>query len=223
MKIAIIGQQDFGKAVLEAFLARGDTVAGVFVAPEKEGAKPDRVMQELSKYNLVPEEWGGKTIYVQISAKKKLGLDKLLEMLLLEADLLELKADPNNAAAEYVLGELARQAREFPEAAEHFSRAAKLDPTFVDAFIGLGKSLVAAGQTPEAVAPLEAAVKLEPENPVALYQLAYAYRRVGRTQDADRELEVYRQTNERARKNLQDIRAAVTGRMTPAQTAEPPE
>ncbi len=41
MKIAIIGQQDFGKAVLEAFLARGDTVVGVFVAPEKEGAKPD--------------------------------------------------------------------------------------------------------------------------------------------------------------------------------------
>lgn len=41
MKVAIIGQQDFGKAVLEAFLARGDTVAGVFVAPDKEGAKPD--------------------------------------------------------------------------------------------------------------------------------------------------------------------------------------
>jgi methionyl-tRNA formyltransferase len=41
LKIAIIGQQDFGKAVLEAFLARGDTVAGVFVAPEKEGAKAD--------------------------------------------------------------------------------------------------------------------------------------------------------------------------------------
>ena len=41
MKIAIIGQQDFGKAVLEAFLARGDTVAGVFVAPEKAGGKPD--------------------------------------------------------------------------------------------------------------------------------------------------------------------------------------
>jgi methionyl-tRNA formyltransferase len=41
MRIAIIGQQDFGKAVLEAFLARGDTVAGVFCAPEKEGGKPD--------------------------------------------------------------------------------------------------------------------------------------------------------------------------------------
>jgi len=41
MRVAIIGQQDFGKAVLEAFLARGDEVAGVFCAPEKEGAKPD--------------------------------------------------------------------------------------------------------------------------------------------------------------------------------------
>ena len=41
MKIAIIGQQDFGKAVLEAFLKRGDTVAAVFCAPEKEGARPD--------------------------------------------------------------------------------------------------------------------------------------------------------------------------------------
>ncbi len=41
MKIAIIGQQDFGKGVLDAFLARGDDVAGVFVAPDKEGAKPD--------------------------------------------------------------------------------------------------------------------------------------------------------------------------------------
>src|SRR4051812_13383199 len=41
MKIAIVGQQDFGKAVLEAFLARGDEIAGVFCAPEKPGAKPD--------------------------------------------------------------------------------------------------------------------------------------------------------------------------------------
>src|ERR1700756_2029385 len=50
MRIAIIGQQDFGKAVLEAFLKRGDTVAGVFCAPEKPGAKPDalRVAAELA-------------------------------------------------------------------------------------------------------------------------------------------------------------------------------
>ena len=45
MKIAIVGQQDFGKAVLEAFLARGDQVAGVFCAPEKPGAKVDPLRQ----------------------------------------------------------------------------------------------------------------------------------------------------------------------------------
>jgi len=135
----------------------------------------------------------------------------------------ELKTDPNNAAAEYVLGELARQARQFPEAIEHFARAAKLDPTFADAFIGLGKSLVAAGRAPDAITPLEAAVKLQPENPVGHYQLAFAYRRARRPQEADRELVAYKQTQEHARESLQDIRAAVTGRETPAQTADPPE
>ena len=95
--------------------------------------------------------------------------------------------------------------------------------TFADAFIGLGKSLIAAGQAPDAVAPLEAAVKLQPENPVAHYQLAFAYRRAGRPQDADRELVAYKQTQEQARQSLQNIRAGVTGRQTPAQTADPPE
>ena len=52
MKIAIIGQQDFGKAVLEAFLARGDTVAGVFCAPEKEGGKPDPMKVAASEKGL---------------------------------------------------------------------------------------------------------------------------------------------------------------------------
>ena len=49
MKIAIIGQQDFGKAVLEAFLARGDEAAAVFCAPEKEGARPDALRQPRRK------------------------------------------------------------------------------------------------------------------------------------------------------------------------------
>src|SRR6202045_2751608 len=44
MKVAIIGQQDFGKSVLEAFLARGDHIAAVFCAPEKEGARPDALL-----------------------------------------------------------------------------------------------------------------------------------------------------------------------------------
>ena len=58
----------------------------------------DKVKQELMKYNVVPEEWGGDTIFVPISAKTKMGIDNLLEMVLLEADVLELKANPNKQA-----------------------------------------------------------------------------------------------------------------------------
>ena len=58
----------------------------------------EKVEQELMKYDLVPEAWGGSTIYVPISAKKHEGIDNLLEMVLLEADILELKANPNKQA-----------------------------------------------------------------------------------------------------------------------------
>ncbi len=58
----------------------------------------EKVQQELMKYELVPEAWGGDTIYVPISAKKREGIDNLLEMVLLEADVLELKANPTKQA-----------------------------------------------------------------------------------------------------------------------------
>ncbi len=58
-------------------------------------ANPDRVKQQLSEYGLIPEEWGGDTIYCPISALKKEGIDNLLENILIEADMLELKANPN--------------------------------------------------------------------------------------------------------------------------------
>ena len=58
-------------------------------------ANIEKVKQELMAYDLVPEEWGGETIYVPISAKKGENIDQLLEMVLLEADVLELKANPN--------------------------------------------------------------------------------------------------------------------------------
>jgi translation initiation factor IF-2 len=61
---------------------------------DKPGANPDRVKQELTQHGLVPEEWGGDTIFVNISALKKEGLDTLLEMVLLVADMQELKANP---------------------------------------------------------------------------------------------------------------------------------
>ncbi len=60
-----------------------------------EGANPEKVKQELMKYELVPEEWGGDTIFVEISAKKRMNIDTLLEMVLLVADVKELKANPN--------------------------------------------------------------------------------------------------------------------------------
>ncbi len=105
----------------------------------------------------------------------------------------EVEIDPSNAGAEYVLGELARQAGQWPEAAEHFSRAAKLDAAFGDAFLGLGSSLISLKKFPEAIAPLETAVKLAPLNPTAHYNLAVAYTRSGRKQEGEKEFAIHRQ------------------------------
>ena len=60
---------------------------------DKPGANPDRVKQGLSEHNLISEAWGGQTIFVEVSAKEKRGLDQLLEMILLQAEVMELKAD----------------------------------------------------------------------------------------------------------------------------------
>lgn len=65
---------------------------------DKPDANPDRVKQQLTEYELVSEEWGGQTIIVPVSAKKQQGLDTLLEMVLLQADVLELKANPKRLA-----------------------------------------------------------------------------------------------------------------------------
>ncbi len=129
----------------------------------------------------------------------------------------ELKINPRNAGAEYVLGELARQARDWPQATEHFSKAAKLDPLFADAFIGWGRSLIATRQFADAVAPLEQAAKLQPDNPAAHYHLAIAYSRTGRREDGERESAVFRQASEKARQMKQDIQTGILG----PQKAEP--
>jgi translation initiation factor IF-2 len=70
---------------------------------DKPNANPDRVKQQLADLNLIPEDWGGTTVYCQVSAKKREGLDLLLEMVLLVADLLELKANPGRAGTGTVL------------------------------------------------------------------------------------------------------------------------
>ena len=70
---------------------------------DKPGANPDKVRQELTEYGIIPEEWGGQNMFVNISAKKKIGIDDLLETVLLQADVLELKANPDTFASGNVL------------------------------------------------------------------------------------------------------------------------
>ena len=135
----------------------------------------------------------------------------------------ELKIDPDSAVAEYELGEMARQARQWNDAIQHFERASKLDPEFAAALVGLGKSLVSAGRPQDAVAPLQAAVKLEPQDPVAHYQLSFAYRRLGRDAEAEKELAAYQRAQEQLMRQRETIRGGILGRMSEPQTAQPPE
>lgn len=70
---------------------------------DKPGATPDRVRQELTEYGIIPEEWGGQNMFVDVSAKKRLHIDDLLETILLQADVLELKANPDALASGFVI------------------------------------------------------------------------------------------------------------------------
>ncbi len=70
---------------------------------DKEAANPDRIMQQLTEYELIPEEWGGSTIVCPISAKRGDGIDNLLEMVILTADMQELRANPNRRASGTVI------------------------------------------------------------------------------------------------------------------------
>lgn len=105
----------------------------------------------------------------------------------------ELAIDPANPAVEYVLGELARQDQSWDEAVAHFSKAAKLDPQFSEAYLGLGISLISLKRYAEATPPLEKAVKLDPRNPNAHYQLGTAYTRAGRKEEGQKEFAIHQQ------------------------------
>ncbi len=70
---------------------------------DKDNANPERVRQELTEYGVIPEEWGGSNIFVNVSAKKRLHVDDILEMILLQADVLELKANPDAPASGFVI------------------------------------------------------------------------------------------------------------------------
>ncbi len=83
--------------------AAGVTIIVAINKIDRLGADPDRVKTELTKYELVPEEWGGDTICVPVSALHRQGIKELLEMITLSADMLELKANPNRAAKGVVI------------------------------------------------------------------------------------------------------------------------
>ena len=70
---------------------------------DKPNADPKKVRQALSDYSIVPEEWGGDAIFVEVSAKKRMGIEELLEMILLQAEMLELKANPSRRAVGTVI------------------------------------------------------------------------------------------------------------------------
>lgn len=105
----------------------------------------------------------------------------------------ELAVDPRNAASEFILGELARRAGQWDEAARRFQRASQLDAEFAEAYLGLGMSLTSASKFAEAVHPLETYVKMQPGDPVGHYQLALAYGRTGNREGAMREAAAQRE------------------------------
>ncbi len=70
---------------------------------DKQNANPEKVRKEMSEYGLAPEQWGGSTLYAEISAKQKIGIKELLELILLQAEVLELKANPDKPARGIVI------------------------------------------------------------------------------------------------------------------------
>ena len=113
----------------------------------------------------------------------------------------ELKIDPNNAAAEFMLGDLARQLQQWDDAVAHFSRASTLDVGFLEAYLGLGMALNAEGKYADAVAPLLKYVKGQPDDPAGHYQLAMAYARTGHRDEANREMARQRELDAKVNKD----------------------
>lgn len=104
----------------------------------------------------------------------------------------EIEIDPNNAAAHYVLGELARRDENWDEAIAQFSTAAKLDSNFAEAYFGWGFALVTVKRYQEAIAPLRVAERLTPGNPSVHYSLGTALIRTGQKEEAEKEFAIHR-------------------------------
>lgn len=110
----------------------------------------------------------------------------------------ELKNNPHNASAEFMLGELARRNAEWEPAIAHFRQASKLDAGFVEAYLALGMSLNSAGKFADAISPLQHYAQAQPEDAAGHYQLAMAYARTGNKEAAARESELQRRAAAKA-------------------------
>lgn len=104
----------------------------------------------------------------------------------------EVEIDPNNAGAHYVLGQLATKDENWEESIAQFSKAAKLDPSFAEAFLGWGFSLVTAKRYNEAIPPLRVAEQLTPDNPAVHYTLGMALTRSGQKEEGEKEFAIHR-------------------------------
>jgi tetratricopeptide (TPR) repeat protein len=104
----------------------------------------------------------------------------------------ELELDPKNAAAYYVLGELASKEENWDEAIAQFSAAAKLDSNFAEAYLGWGFALVTMKRYQEAIPPLRIAERLTPGNPTVHYSLGTALIRIGQKEAAEKEFALHR-------------------------------
>jgi tetratricopeptide (TPR) repeat protein len=107
----------------------------------------------------------------------------------------EIQIDPNNAGAQYILGELARRDEKWDEAISRFSQAAKLDPNFAEAYLGWGLCLVTVKRYEEAIPSLRAAERLTPGNPAVHHALATALERSGHKAEAEKEFAIHRSLN----------------------------
>jgi predicted Zn-dependent protease len=128
----------------------------------------------------------------------------------------ELKLHPQNASAEYFLGELARKSGQLPQAIEHYRNATRLNPGLPEPHFGLGRCLLDSDKAADAVGPLETAAKLAPDNPTVHFTLAHAYQELGRKDDAAREFALQKSTAAKIQQNTETVKRNVSGVPTPA-------
>jgi predicted Zn-dependent protease len=123
----------------------------------------------------------------------------------------ELKINPEDAASEFILGELDREAGHTAEALPRFERATKLDAAFAEAWLALGRTLLEMGRSVDAIPPLLNAEKLQPANPVTHFHLAKAYQQTGRQEDAARELRLHKEATEHMERVNDQVQRGIQG------------